>query len=41
MVNVIGFLQWAQEVETVTVSGWFLNRPCTKGVANASTAQAA
>ena len=41
IVSSIGVLQWAHSVRTVTVSCSFRNRPCTKGVANASAAQAA
>jgi hypothetical protein len=37
----IGRRQWAHSVRTVTDRAVFLSRPCTKGVANASTAQAA
>ena len=33
--------QQAHSVLISTVNDWFRNRPCTKGVANASTAQAA
>gem|GEM_PF-2442498 len=37
----MGRPQWAHSVLTLIVSAVFLNRPCTKGAAKASTAQAA
>jgi hypothetical protein len=37
----MGRAQWAHSVLTVTDTCSFLRRPCTKGVANASAAQAA
>jgi len=41
MASSIGWPQWTQCVLTVTLRGSPRSRPCTKGVANASTAQAA
>jgi hypothetical protein len=41
IVSCMGLRQWAHSVSTVTDTFPCLNRPCTKGVAKASTAQAA